>query len=93
VYKTYAMEADFVAPNEGRYYVTVIAYNHALDASAPVCSDSVVIDTSVPDVSEIVVGQAKVSRMLLKDKLSTFVYLLDNNREIVTVDNPTAECW
>jgi len=53
----------------------------------------VVIDTSVPDVSEIVVGQAKVSRMLLKDKLSTFVYLLDNNREIVTVDNPTAECW
>ena len=87
------MEADFVATNEGRYYVTVIAYNHALDASAPVCSDGVVIDTSVPDVSEIVVGQAKVSRMLLKDKLSTCVYLLDNNREIVTVDNPTAECW
>ena len=82
-----------MAPNEGQYYVTVIAYSHALDASVPVCSDSVVIDTSVPDVSEIVVGQAKVSRMLLKDKLSTSVYLLDNNREIVKVDHPTADCW
>ena len=93
MYKTYATEADYVAPNEGQYYVTAIAYSHALDASVPVCSDSVVIDTSVPDVSEIVVGQAKVSRMLLKDKLSTSVYLLDNNREIVKVDNPTADCW
>ena len=60
-------EDSFTVENEGKYFVTVAAYNHALDHSMPVCSDGIVIDTSVPIVFEFSVEGAKVEPRLLRE--------------------------
>ena len=44
------MFASHVVDNEGRYRVTVVAYNGAMDPSLPVCSDGVYIDQTPPEV-------------------------------------------
>ena len=58
--------------------MTVAAYNHALDHSTPVCSDGVMIDTSVPMVTEFKVDGAKVDPRVLRDTDGTVWYLHDD---------------
>ena len=45
---------------EGQYFATVIAYNHALSPSKPVCSDGITLDKSIPNVTNIAVKHAKI---------------------------------
>ena len=47
--------ATWTAPSIGTYYVTVVAYNHALQPSLPACSDGITIDQSAPVISEVVI--------------------------------------
>ena len=48
-------------PNrEGRYFVSVIAYNHALSPSKVVCSDGVIFDKSLPNISNISLKHSKI---------------------------------
>lgn len=42
---------SWLAPAEGLYRVTIVAFNSALRHSAPVCSDGLVIDNSPPIIS------------------------------------------
>ena len=50
--------ATWTAPDTGAYYVTVVAYNHALQPSLPACSDGVIVDQSAPVIDEIVIPGA-----------------------------------
>ena len=40
----------------GTYYITVVAYNEALEPSTPVCSDGITIDTTPPQVQPIYIS-------------------------------------
>lgn len=42
--ETTLTSANFSLPEEGKYYVTVVAYNNAMEPSTPVCSDGVVLE-------------------------------------------------
>ena len=41
--------------NMTRYNVTVIAYNNAMEPSHPSCSDGVIVDSTPPTISEVIV--------------------------------------
>ena len=43
----------------GQYFVTVIAYNHAMSPSKPACSDGVTLDKSIPNVNNVKIKNAK----------------------------------
>ncbi|XP_078589451.1 uncharacterized protein LOC144869806 [Branchiostoma floridae x Branchiostoma japonicum] len=54
-------------PHPGIYYCTVVAFNRALEPSAPVCSDGVTVDTTPPVLREVVVDNAHYKPGLLRD--------------------------
>ena len=89
--ETYTTAASFEASDNGTYFITVAAYNRALDPSDPVCSDGVTIDTVVPSISEVVVKDAKTTRGLFKDDTDN-VWLLHHDRVVEKIDNPSAAC-
>jgi hypothetical protein len=76
----------------GKYYLTVMAYNHALDHSKPVCSDGVTIDDTPAVVSDIVIQNAVTTEGLVKSITDDTVYILYRNRELVQVENPSEIC-
>ena len=76
---TYATVED---QPEGRYHATVVAYNHALEPSKPVCSSGVVVDLSPPMVSDIHV----------QNTLTTDGLLLDEDGELWYVTRDTFRC-
>ena len=47
---TYASQLQV---ENGTYYVTVVAYNGAMDPSMPVCSDGITIDQTPPLLSDV----------------------------------------
>lgn len=53
--------ARWSAPGPGMYFVTVVAVNHALHSSHPACSDGIIIDQSVPVISNIVIPDVMVT--------------------------------
>ena len=84
-------EASFQVKKEGRYYVTVAAYNHALDHSVPVCSDGITIDTSVPIVKEFKVNGAKTDPRLIEDDKGD-TWFLHDDRTRQRVLTPSQKC-
>ena len=89
---TYDSRAEFTAPKPGKYFLTVMAYNHALGHSKPVCSDGVTIDILPAIVSEVVLHDAVTASGLIKSDLNDTVYVLYRNRELEKIDNPTNTC-
>ena len=61
VRETENMAATWEAPGPGTYYVTVVAFNHALQPSRPACSDGVTIDVSPPEFAGLVLPGAVVT--------------------------------
>ena len=55
VMETSGTQAMWQAPGPGTYYVTVVAYNHALQPSLPSCSDGITIDLSAPVINEVII--------------------------------------
>ncbi|KAK3092481.1 hypothetical protein FSP39_003428 [Pinctada imbricata] len=55
-------ESDYVVslPKEGKYYVTVIAYNHAVMPSRAVCSDGITFDSSPPIIFNVTLQNARI---------------------------------
>ncbi|XP_050415812.1 uncharacterized protein LOC126829741 [Patella vulgata] len=47
IQQTTSTHASWTAPSDGKYYITVVAYNGALEVSLPVCSDGVVVDRTI----------------------------------------------
>ncbi|KAL3843250.1 hypothetical protein ACJMK2_021192 [Sinanodonta woodiana] len=89
--ETYSSNTVFNAPMEGTYFLTVAAYNHALEPSKPVCSDGISIDTSIPEVSEFRLEHVRIRGGLVKDGNDT-VWYLDENRNLYKVTNPSVSC-
>ncbi|XP_071088930.1 uncharacterized protein [Haliotis cracherodii] len=89
VTETYSTSASWTAPSVGKYHVTVVAYNRALEASDPVCSDGVTVDTTPPSVSEVAVRDSRVVEGLVKSS-DNDVWFIDAHRRrtlLVTPDN------
>lgn len=91
VVKTYSTHATFDASSDGTYHVTVVAYNRALDGSEPVCSDGVLIDTSKPNIINIIVEGIQMEEVLLSDPNGDDIWLLKNGFRVY-VNNPTDIC-
>ncbi|XP_060580924.1 uncharacterized protein LOC132737608 [Ruditapes philippinarum] len=89
---TYDTVAEFTVDKPGKYYLTVMAYNHALDHSKPVCSDGVTIDDTPAVVSDVVIQNAVTTEGLVKSVTDETVYILYRNRELVQVENPPEIC-
>lgn len=55
VMETSETQAVWQAPGPGTYFVTVVAYNHALQPSLPACSDGITIDLSAPVINDVII--------------------------------------
>ncbi|XP_022103276.1 uncharacterized protein LOC110986013 isoform X2 [Acanthaster planci] len=89
--ETTSTYASWTAPSPGRYFVTVIAYNRALEPSEAICSDGVVIDTSPPVLSQISIGYARVWPGLAKDAEGR-VWFVDEHRRKMELINASSRC-
>ncbi|XP_021374355.1 uncharacterized protein LOC110463804 [Mizuhopecten yessoensis] len=52
--------ARFTLPEEGQYFVSVVAYNNAMQPSYPVCSDGILLDKTPPAVVNVTMRSASV---------------------------------
>ncbi|XP_046562882.1 uncharacterized protein LOC124271765 [Haliotis rubra] len=91
VTETYSTSASWTAPSVGKYHVTVVAFNRALEASDPVCSDGVTVDTTPPSVSEVAVRDSRVMEGLVKSS-DKVVWFIDAHRRRTLVVNPDGSC-
>ncbi|CAC5401969.1 unnamed protein product [Mytilus coruscus] len=73
--ETFNTFASFTASKEGKYYVSVVAFNRANEASSLVCSDGVTISSSVPFVVDIVVQGLRTVPRIIEDKHNNIWYL------------------
>ena len=69
-----------------------MAYNRALDASDPVCSDGVTIDTTIPKIKEMTVENAFIQGGLVAAADNTSFWILLSDRTCRLISSPTAEC-
>lgn len=83
--------ATWTAPSTGTYYVTVVAYNAAMEPSAPVCSDGVTIDTTPPTIQEVYIANINTAGGLVKDG-SDNIWFIQNNRYRFQIESPSAGC-
>ncbi|KAL5006990.1 hypothetical protein ScPMuIL_015796 [Solemya velum] len=92
VTQTYSTHATYQADSEGTYYVTVVAYNRAMDGSDPVCSDGVTVDRSPPEVKEIIIENIRMGEGLVKGPDNTNVWFFQKEGSLVLVQNSSEEC-
>ncbi|ESO88616.1 hypothetical protein LOTGIDRAFT_234474 [Lottia gigantea] len=90
IFETVVTHATWFAPTDGQYFITVVAYNTALQPSQPVCSDGVVIDSTRPIVSEIFIDQARIEAGLVSKDGK--LYYINNRRLIHHMQNPDPAC-
>ncbi|XP_053398947.1 uncharacterized protein LOC128556937 [Mercenaria mercenaria] len=89
---TYEKKAEFSAPKSGKYYLTIMAYNHALDHSKPVCSDGVTVDVVPAVISEVAIKDAVTTSGLVRSDVNDTVYILHRYRVLEEVELPTNVC-
>ncbi|XP_046557202.1 uncharacterized protein LOC124266452 [Haliotis rubra] len=89
--KPFSTSASWTAPTVGKYHVTVVAFNRALEASDPVCSDGVTVDTTPPSVSEVAVRDSRVMEGLVKSS-DNVVWFIDAHRRRAQVVSPDDSC-
>ncbi len=71
----------------------MVAWNHALSPSTPVCSDGVTIDTVPPTVESVVIPGAVVGRGLGVDgRGQVWMIEKDRQRVLVTGGSERSEC-
>ena len=83
-----ATMANPVSP--GKYYVTVVAYNRALERSDPVCSDGVFIDQTEPGITSIEIERVRVRAGLVEDRQSGEMWFIGNDRRRCKVGPATS---
>ena len=88
--ETTLTSATHTASTEAKYYVTVVAYNRALEPSNPVCSDGITVDTTKHTVREVSISGARVVGGLVTD--GTNHWVLGNDRTLRQIDGVTSEC-
>ena len=81
----YRTSNEYIFPitvkNNGTYYVSVVAYNNALEPSDVLCSDGVTVDGTPPTLQHISVDHLRSVPGLIKQKTSKEIWLLDENRQ------------
>ncbi|KAH3736675.1 hypothetical protein DPMN_043248 [Dreissena polymorpha] len=77
----------FPANFTGKRFVTIIALNHAMESSKPVCSDGITRDTSAPLIRNLTIGHAAWTETVICQK--GIPYLLQSNLQKVTLNNTT----
>ncbi|XP_064643638.1 uncharacterized protein LOC135497735 [Lineus longissimus] len=80
----------WIAPAGGRYFITVVAFNIALDHSIPVCSDGVIVDETGPVFGELTVENTKTIPGLVKENGT--VYFVGVDRKKIRIRNPSKLC-
>ncbi|XP_033746935.1 uncharacterized protein LOC117332160 [Pecten maximus] len=71
---TIEKSARLTLTEEGQYFVTVVAYNNAMELSNPVCSDGVVLDRTPPVVVNVTIQSASVTEaMVCSDEKAWYV--------------------
>ncbi|XP_019633113.1 PREDICTED: uncharacterized protein LOC109476570 [Branchiostoma belcheri] len=88
---TTELQHSFTASSPGTYYCTVVAFNRALSASEPVCSDGILYDTSPPSITNIVIENIRARTGAFKDSGGN-VWMMDNQLRKVAVDSPSSAC-
>lgn len=91
-FETDRTEASFKVATEGRYFVTVVAYNRALEPSKPVCSDGVTISTTSLSVKEVSIDNVRIQGGLMKDESGTNVWVVGEDRVRRVVPDPPQDC-
>ncbi|XP_072048762.1 uncharacterized protein [Amphiura filiformis] len=75
-----------------KYYVTVTAYNTALQPSVAVCSDGVVIDDSPPLISAVDIERGVVTPGLIRVAGATDVWFVNARRKRCKILNAKEKC-
>ncbi|XP_035676037.1 uncharacterized protein LOC118415485 [Branchiostoma floridae] len=88
---TTELQHSFTASSLGTYYCTVVAFNRALSASEPVCSDGILYDTSPPSITNIVIENIRARTGAIKDGGGN-VWMVDDQLRKVAVDGPSSAC-
>ena len=91
VSQTRVTSATWEAPGEGTYYITVVAYNNALQPSSAVCSDGITVDLTPPTFMGVSIPGARVKPGLVVDSGGQF-WLVERERERVMVDGYSGWC-
>ena len=79
------------APGEGSYYVTVVAYNNALQPSLPVCSDGITVDLTPPVLMGVLIPGARVRPGLVVDNNRQF-WLVERDRQRLAINGYSSWC-
>ena len=82
---------SWTAPSPGIYYITVVAYNRAIDPSDPVCSDGVVIDDTPPALGEIFLDNIRISAGIIKNSNGD-VFYVNHQRYRYDLPDTTDDC-
>ncbi|CAH1250566.1 Hypp8875 [Branchiostoma lanceolatum] len=88
---TTELQHSFTASSPGTYYCTVVAFNRALSASDPVCSDGILYDTSPPSITNIVIENIRARTGAIKDGGGN-VWMVDDQLRKVAVNGPSSAC-
>ncbi|XP_070204014.1 uncharacterized protein [Littorina saxatilis] len=83
--------ASLGIPSEGRYYVSVVAYNGALAPSEVACSDGITYDTTPPALLNLSLSHARSGHMLGCTQRGQ-VWLVNNNLTRVALDSNATGC-
>ena len=89
--QTRLTSTSWEAPGEGTYYITVMAYNNALQPSNPVCSDGITVDLTPPAFVGVSIPGAQVKPGLVVDSDGQF-WLVERERERVRIDGYSGWC-
>ncbi|XP_046571088.1 LOW QUALITY PROTEIN: uncharacterized protein LOC124279320 [Haliotis rubra] len=90
VTETSSTHASWTAPSEGKFYITVVAFNRALEPSLPVCSDGVTVDQTPPSLAQIVVLNSRTTEGLVRN--GEEVWLVTADRRRIRIANPDSGC-
>ncbi len=75
--------ANWTTPTEGTYYITVVAYNGALQPSNQICSDGLSIDTQAPTINNVIIPGVFVIGGLAIDRMGVWFINTDRTRLFV----------
>ncbi|XP_078334035.1 uncharacterized protein LOC111124258 [Crassostrea virginica] len=92
IVETYSLHASHTVITVGQYFICVVAYNRALEASEPVCSDGVTVTTAVPAVQEVTIEGARITGGLVTDSSRSNYWIVTDNRLRRMIVDPTTEC-
>ncbi|XP_038050879.1 uncharacterized protein LOC119724031 [Patiria miniata] len=89
--RTTSTYVSWTAPSPGPYYVTVIAFNRAMEPSEAVCSDGVVVDTSPPKLTQIAISFVRMWPRLAKD-VEGRAWFINEHRMKMELINASSDC-